>query len=94
LERAPLEVRVGKKMKVYLPGWTLWIVMPILVLVWGVITYVTFGTPQGREEPGVLGWLVLTVIVGLVGAMIYLMASGRLPAYIIDMDDEDGRPPS
>jgi hypothetical protein len=89
-----LEALVGKKMKVYLPGWTLWIVMPILALVWGVMTYVTFGTPQGRAEPGVLGWLVLTVILGLVGVMVYLMASGRLPAYIIDMDDDGGRPSS
>lgn len=81
-------------MKAYLPRWMLWIVMPMLVLVWGVITYVTFGTPEGREEPGVLGWLVLTVIVVLVGVMVYLMASGRLPAYILDMDDDESRPSS
>ncbi|HWP37937.1 MAG TPA: hypothetical protein VNL18_10340 [Gemmatimonadales bacterium] len=85
---------MGKKMKAYLPRWMLWIVMPMLVLVWGVITYVTFGTPEGREEPGVLGWLVLTVIVVLVGVMVYLMASGRLPAYILDMDDDESRPSS
>jgi hypothetical protein len=80
---------MGKKMKVYLPRWTLWIVLPLLAVVWGVITYVTFSTTRGREEPGLLGWLLATLVVAVVGAMILLMASGRLPAYSIEVDDDE-----
>lgn len=67
----------------------LWIVLPLLAVVWATITYVTFGTPQGREDPGVVGWLAVTVVVVLIGAMLGLMALGRLPAYIIEVE-EDG----
>jgi type IV secretory pathway TrbF-like protein len=61
-------VLVAKKMKVFLPRWVLWILVPVLALIWGIITYAAFV---------------------LVGVMLWLMASGRLPAYVIEVDDAD-----
>lgn len=82
-----------KKMKVYLPSWVRWVVLAALTLIWSTVTYMTFGRPEGREDLGVVGWLLFTVVALLIGVMIWLMASGRLPAYIIEVeDDEDGSP--
>ncbi len=80
-----------KRSKVFLPTWIRWVVLPILLVAWGMVTYQTFVWPGGREDLGLVGWVGVTVIVVLVGAMVWLMSSGRLPAYIIEeSDDEEG----
>jgi uncharacterized membrane protein len=76
-------------MKVFLPRWTLWVMLPVLAIVWGVVTYLAFLSSEGREELGVAGWLVMTLVLVLVGVMVWLMASGRLPAYLIEVEDTD-----
>jgi hypothetical protein len=81
------EVHVTKKMKVFLPRWVLAVVLPMLAVLWAIVTYVTFATPQGQDL-GVLGWLGVTVVILLVGVMLWLM-TGRLPAYIIQIEDAD-----
>jgi hypothetical protein len=75
-------------MKVYLPPYMRWVVATFLAIAWGVITYQTFGTDKGRQEIGVLGWALITVLLLGVGALIWAMASGRLPAYIIEEEDD------
>lgn len=82
-----------KKMKVFLPRWILGVLCPLLAVVWAVITYLTFGTPEGSESPGIVGWVLATAVLLLVGTMLWLM-TGRLPAYIIEMEEpEDARKP-
>lgn len=76
-------------MRAYLPEWTTKVVIPILGFVWGVVTYITFGTPKGREEPGLIGWAAMTVLVVVIGVMLWLMASRKLPAYVLEVEDED-----
>ena len=78
---------MAKRMKVYLPRWVLWVILPILFLVWGLVTYLSFGTASGRQEMGTTGWLILTAVIALVGVMLWLMGSQRLPAYIIEVED-------
>ncbi len=78
-----------KRMKAYLPRWILAVVLPIILLVWGLVTYLTFGATSPSEQLSVGGWAVMTVILVLVGVMLWLMASGRLPAYIVEVDDGD-----
>ena len=78
-----------RKMKAYIPRWTMWFIGPLLGLVWALITYMVFATETGREDPGVVGWAVITGVVLLVGGMMWLMASHRLPAYEIEIEDED-----
>lgn|GEM_PF-951933 len=80
---------MAKKMKIFLPRWVLWILMPVLALIWDIITYAAFVTPPGREELGIVGWLGVTLVLVLVGVMLWLMASGRLPAYVIEIEGDD-----
>jgi uncharacterized membrane protein len=81
-----------KKMKAYLPRWILRVILPMIVLMWAFITYSAFGTPSGRAEVGLIGWLVVTVVLALVGTMLWLMSSGRLPAYVIEIEDGEESP--
>jgi len=78
-----------KRMKAYLPKWILAVILPIIILVWGLVTYLTFGAESPNEQLSVAGWAVMTVILVLVGVMLWLMSSGRLPAYIVEVEDED-----
>ncbi|HXH08042.1 MAG TPA: hypothetical protein VNI83_15800 [Vicinamibacterales bacterium] len=79
-------------MKVFLPGWVLRVLLPMIAVLWAIVTYAAFATPSGRGELGVVGWLGVTVVFGLVALMLWLMASRRLPAYIIEIEDaDDGR---
>lgn len=78
-----------RKAKAYLPRWTLRVVTPMLLLIWGLISWSAFCTTSGREELGLVGWLLITAVLGLVAVMMWLMASGRLPAYILEIDDDE-----
>jgi hypothetical protein len=75
-------------MKVFIPRWVLLVIGPTLLVVWGVMTYLALMTADGRQELGIVGWLVATVILLLVGGMLWLM-TGRLPAYVIELEDEE-----
>jgi hypothetical protein len=76
-------------MKAYLPRWILAVILPIMGLVWALVTYLTFGTDSPNEQLSVAGWAVMTVILLLVGVMLWLMSSGRLPAYIVEVEDDE-----
>lgn len=80
---------MAKRMRVFLPSWVRWVLLPVLLLVWGLVTYSTFFTAEGRAELGLVGWLLVTAILLVIGVMVWLMASGRLPAYIIEAEDRD-----
>ncbi len=84
---------MAKRMKAYLRRWILWIVLPMLGSVWAVVTYLTFWTADGRQDLGLVGWIVITVMIVLAGVMLWLMASGRLPTYILEMEIEDDDAP-
>jgi hypothetical protein len=77
-------------MKVFIPRWTLLVIGPILLVVWGVVTWLALMTEDGRQELGIVGWIGLTLVLLLVGGMLWLM-TGRLPAYVIEIEDEEPR---
>ena len=79
---------MGRRMKVYLPSYMRWIVLGFLAIAWGLITYQTFVSGTGRQEIGVVGWALITALLVGVGALIWAMASGKLPAYIIEEEDD------
>lgn len=83
---------MGKRMKAYLPKWILWIMIPMLLVIWGFMTYSAFGTASGRDELGLVGWLLMTLVFALIAAMFWLMASRKLPAYILELEDDDEPP--
>jgi hypothetical protein len=79
---------MGRKLKVYLPPYMRWVVTGFLAATWSVITYQTFFTETGRQDPGVLAWALVTALFLAVGALLWAMASGKLPAYIIEEEDD------
>ena len=79
---------MGKRMKVYLPRWTRWMVLGLLVVMWGFVTYTAFFTAQGRRDMGWGMWGFVTAVLVAAGTMMWLMSSGKLPAYIIEEEDD------
>ena len=80
---------MAKKMKAYLPRWIPRVILPVILLMWAFITYSAFATPSGRDELGLVGWAVVTIVLALVGVMLWLMSTGKLPAYIIEIEDTE-----
>lgn len=79
---------MGKRSKVFLPGWIRWFITPLLLAMWALVTYQIFGPSSGRNDLGIMGWLGITLMLILIGGVIWLMASGKLPAYIIEQEDD------
>jgi hypothetical protein len=80
-----------KKMKAFLPQWILWVVVPALLVMWALVTFSTFGAASPRSRYEIFRWLGATAIFALVGLMLWLMATGRLPAYVIEIEGSDDR---
>jgi hypothetical protein len=74
--------------KAYLPKWQRWLILPMLGLAWLAATYAAFFTEEGRGELGIVGWLLITAVMALAGTLLWLMTSGRLPAYFIEIPDD------
>ena len=51
-----------------------------------------FAIESGREDPGVLGWALITGFILLIGGMMWMMASHRLPTYEIELEDDPPKP--
>lgn len=75
--------------KLYLPPWILWVFLPILILVWGMATFSTFGRPLGQEPLGMLEWGLVSLFILAMGVVVWLMGTGHLPAYIMVEEDSD-----
>lgn len=69
--------------RVFAPRWMRWVFTPLMVLLWVWITYEEYrGVAQG--ELGLVGYAVLTVILLGLAVVLWLMGSGKLPAYYIE----------
>lgn len=79
---------MAKEKKVYLPKWIAWTVTVIMLPVWAWITYAAFTDPKTREELGLVGWLVVSIVILGSIVIVFLMSYGKLPAYIIKEEDE------
>ncbi len=78
-----------KLKKVFVPPWLRWFLFPLYIIIWAFITYIEyFGPENSRHELGTIGFLFISVIFGGLMIMFYLMTSGKLPAYLIEEDDE------
>lgn len=72
--------------KVYLPKWMTWLGLAFLAPMWLWITYRVFFTPGGRADLGVDGWMVATVLMGIMAVVLVLMGQRKLPAYLVEAD--------
>ena len=70
------------KKNVYLPAWQKRFVPPLFAAIWLLVTYKQFFS--GAPEMGTAEYLLFTLVFVGAGSVIWLMASGKLPAYVIE----------
>lgn len=61
----------------------------MMVGFWVFITYMEFFNDTNQEKLGTVGYLFMTILFLGLSIMFWLMASGKLPAYIIKEDTDD-----
>lgn len=76
--------------KVYLPKWMTWFGLAVLVPMWLWISYRVFLTESGRSDLGLSGWAVTTVVMAVVATIMVLMGKQKLPAYLVEVDEDGG----
>jgi hypothetical protein len=77
------------KKKIFLPKWQRWFITPLFVGMWLFLTYMEFFNPENSEKMGAIGYIFMTVLFLGLTVMMWLMTSGRLPAYIIEETKEE-----
>lgn len=80
---------MAKLRKVYLPPWMTWFGLAVLVPMWLFVTWRVFLTEGGSSDLGAGGWIVMTLVMGVLAVVLVLMGRRKLPAYLIEEDDED-----
>ena len=73
--------------KVYLPLWGAWFSQLFILPVWCFASYQVFFTEKGRVDLGIGGWIMMTFIMAAVSVMLLLMGYRKLPAYIIEEEE-------
>lgn len=82
---------MGKTKKLFLPKWYRYVMVPMMVLIWGLITYMEFFNSSAEEELGMVGYVLLSILFLGLTVMFWLMTSGKLPAYVIKEEDDDSK---
>lgn len=72
-----------------MPPWYRWVMIPMMLGIWGFITYLEFFNPDTEEELGLVGYLFMTVLFLGLSVMFWFMSTGRLPAYIIEEETDE-----
>ena len=75
--------------KIYLPKWTAWFTLVLILPIWGWITCDALYVPGGNSELGFAGWLVVSFVLLAAVVMAFLMAYRKLPAYIIEQEEQE-----
>lgn len=74
---------MAKNKLVFLPKWISYVMIPMIVAIWGFVTYLEYFSPKNTGELGQLGYVLVSAIFLILTIMFYMMTSGRLPAYVI-----------
>jgi hypothetical protein len=80
--------RVNKRVRVYLPKHVRWLVLPILGVVWVVLTVAAFLPSENPRGPDLVAWALGTLVLGFVAVVIWLQSSGRWPAYLLEIEED------
>ena len=78
-----------KRRKVFLPKWQRWYLIPVMLGIWVLITYLEFFKPDNPEKMGLVGYVILSAIFLGMSIMFWFMTSGKLPAYFIEEESEE-----
>lgn len=76
------------KKRVFLPKWQRWFIIPFFVGLWLFFTYMEFFNPDNAERMGLVGYVFMSLLFLGLAVMMWLMTSGKLPAYIIEEKKE------
>ena len=79
---------IKKTKKIFLPRWQRYFVLPFIGGVWTFVGYLEFFSAEAGEL-GVIGFVLLTLLFLGIGVMLWLMTSGRLPAYTMEEETEE-----
>lgn len=79
-----------KRYRVFLPKSIRWLIMPIFLFVWVIITVATFLPGDSAERPDFFVWLMVTVVLLFIGVFMWMHSSGRWPVYILEAEEDDG----
>lgn len=74
--------------RIFLPKWQRWFIVPFFVGIWVFITYMEFFNPENTDKIGTVGYIFMSVLFLGLAVMMYLMTSGKLPAYIMEETKE------
>ena len=91
-ESAESDTLVYMKKNVYLPPWQKKFIPPLFAAIWLFTTYQQFFA--GAPEMGTAEYLFFTLVFVGAGSVIWLMASGKLPAYVIEEESPSTHTPS
>lgn len=73
---------------VYVPRWVAWFMLVVVGLTWLWTTYRVFWMEGGREDLGVGGWTIMSLMMLAIVILMFLMGYRKLPAYHIEEDDD------
>jgi hypothetical protein len=76
------------KKRIFLPKWQRWFIAPLFIGMWLFITYMEFFNVENTEKIGIVGYIFMSVLFLGLAVMMWLMTSGKLPAYIIEETKE------
>jgi len=76
------------KKEVFLPKWQRWFMVPFFIGIWLLITYMEFFNQANTEKLGLVGYIFMSLLFLGLSVMMWLMTSGKLPAYIIKETQE------
>ena len=74
--------------KVFLPKWQRWFIVPLFGGMWLFLTYMEFFNQSNPEKMGLVGYVFMSILFLGLMVMMWLMTSGKLPAYIIEETKE------
>jgi hypothetical protein len=74
--------------KIFLPKWQIWYIIPVMLGIWGFMTYMEFFNPTNTDKMGMVGYGFMTILFWGISVMMWMMTSGKLPAYIIEEEEK------
>lgn len=76
------------KKRIFLPKWQRWFIIPFFVGMWVFFTYMEFFNAGNTDTMGIVGYIFMSILFLGLAVMMWLMTSGKLPAYIIEETKE------
>jgi hypothetical protein len=75
--------------QIFLPKWQRWYITPVMLSIWGFLTYMEFFSSSNADKMGIVGYVFMTILFLGISIMMWMMTSGKLPAYIIEETNEE-----